>query len=175
MTLEPRSITAGQSVRVTVTGRAGAVVRLHSYSRPGTTYAAIRTAVLDGAGEHVFTVRPTTNSRLFAQTPDGASESAVVLVRSVVSLAVASGPGCRLTATGSVYPRRAGVPVNIQYRLWDGRFVRAMSTVTRAGGVYAVGRAFEVCEATLAMRAVTPNTVVNLAGASRLRSGTISR
>jgi hypothetical protein len=175
MVFDDDLITAGQLVHVTGTARPGAVVTLHSYSRPSTTYAVIRFAVADAGGEYAFTVAPTTNTRMFAQTGDGASDSDVIHVGSVVRLAVAGHPGCGLAATGLVYPRRAGVPVTIQYRAADGHFVRAMSTLTRVDGTYSVARAFSACGGTLTWRATTPTTMVNVAGVSPLRLGRLTR
>jgi hypothetical protein len=168
-------INAGQVVHVTGTARPGAVVTLRSYSRPGTTYGVLRTGVADAAGDYAFTVAPVTNTRMFAQTSDGASPSDVIQVRSVVSLDVAGRAGCVLTAAGSVYPRRGGVLVTVQYRTPDGRFVSAMSTFTRSDGTYGVRRAFGSCGTTLTWRAVTANTMVNVSGTSPLRLGRLFR
>jgi uncharacterized repeat protein (TIGR01451 family) len=173
MSFDSDEITAGGVVHVTGTARPGALVTLLGYSRPSTTYQVLRSGVADDAGQWAFTLAPTTNSRLFARSVDGSSPSAVVLVRSVVSLTTVTAPGCTLIAKGSVYPHRSRVRVDIQYRASDGRWIPAMAVATGPGGLYSVGRAFGACGSSLTWRAVTRTTVVNTAAASPLRTATL--
>jgi uncharacterized repeat protein (TIGR01451 family) len=175
MAFDSGEITAGEVVHVAGTARPGAVVTLLGYSRPATTYLVLRQGVADDTGHWAFTLAPTTNSRLFARSVDGSSPSAVVLVRSVVSMTPTIARGCVLIAKGSVYPKRARVRIDIQYRGVDGRWVPAMSVATGAGGVYSVGRAFSACGSPLVWRAVTRTTIVNTAGASPLRNVILTR
>lgn len=164
-------ISAGNSVLLRGNARPGTAVALLSYSRPSTTYTAIRSGIADGAGDFTFSVAPMTSSRMYVSSLHGDSLSVAVLVRRVVSLAVISAPGCILTAVGSVSPSEPPVTVDIGYRAATGRIVRAMSTTTRSDGTYAVGRSFGACDVTLAWRASTPSTFVNASGVSPLRTG----
>jgi hypothetical protein len=150
-------------------------VTLFAYSRPSTTYKVIRTGTATAAGTYAFTIAPTTSTRLYASTIDGASPSAAVLVRTVVSLTAGATSGCGLRARGTVYPHRAGIPVNIEYRLPTGRFRLAMRTTTAANGSYSVARSFTACGTTLVWRATTAQSLVNMAGVSPLRSVTLRR
>jgi uncharacterized repeat protein (TIGR01451 family) len=175
LTLSRSLIDAGKSVVVSGTARPGATVTLFAYSRPSTTYKVIRTGTATAAGTYAFTIAPTTSTRLYASTIDGASPSAAVLVRTVVSLTAGATSGCGLRARGTVYPHRAGIPVNIEYRLPTGRFRLAMRTTTAANGSYSVARSFTACGTTLVWRATTAQSLVNMAGVSPLRSVTLRR
>ena len=160
-------------MHVTGTARPGATVTLLGYSRPSTTYQVLRSGIADDTGQWSFTLAPTTNSRMFSRSVDGSSPSAVVLVRSVVSMTPLAGPGCTLVAKGSVYPHRSRVRVDVQYRAADGRWTTAMSVATGTGGLYSIGRAFSACGSTLVWRAVTRTTVVNTAAVSPTRTATL--
>jgi uncharacterized repeat protein (TIGR01451 family) len=161
-------IIAGATGHVAGTARPGSAVRLFAYTRPFTTYRLVRTTVADSAGAFAFDVRPAGNTRMYAETLDGRSPSAVLEIRPLIGLRMTSTAGCELTASGTVYPARPGQRVDIVYLDAAGRPVRAMSTVVHGGGSFSVGRRFVGgCGQTLIWRAITARDMVTAAGASR--------
>ncbi len=139
--VSPGAVDAGTAVRVFGTATPGSQLELLAYSRPSTTYAVVRRAVTsDGAYE--FRVTPGTNTRLYVRSTtsggSASSASAVIDVRSRVSLA-ASRTGVRsYRFSGSVLPRRGGVRVSV-YR---GSVLATSPVSTASDGTYAVLRSF---------------------------------
>lgn len=165
LTVSPPVAEPGTSVRVFGTAEPGARLELLAYSRPSTTYTVARRAVT-GDGQYEFRVTPGTNTRLYVRstTSGGAasSASAVISIRSRVSLtAQRTGPRT-YRFSGSVLPRRPGVRVSI-YR---GAALSSSAVGTAADGTYAVVRTF-TGTGTFPFTARTAANGNNAAGASQ--------
>lgn len=167
--LEREVITATTATGVLVRSTPGRVLRLLAYSRPSTTYRVLAETVADADGTARFTVRPLTNTRLYAQE-DGCAPSAskVLLVRSAVTLG-ATRVGVRdVVFRGRAVPARTGQLVSLYRTAADGRQVLTGQARADAGGSWALRRAFSGT-GRFAFVARTGADLVNAAGASSPR------
>ncbi len=78
-----------------------------AYSRPNTTYYAVRQLTATPDGTFRTFLYPGTNTRLFVRADGVDSDSIVVLVRPVMSMRAVGG-GRTWTFTGTVKPARPG-------------------------------------------------------------------
>lgn len=140
MRLSAGRITAGAPLLITGTAEPGSRVVVWAYSRPSTTYRAVRRLVADADGSFRTFVYPGTNTRLYVEAGGTASDSIVVLVRPQTSMR-AVGSGRSFTFTGTVKPARRGVVVTL-YRVTPGGDVITAKGVTDARGVYVIRRVF---------------------------------
>jgi hypothetical protein len=123
--LPEATITATGQATVQVRAASGTVVDLFAYSRPSTDFGKVRTATVGADGQAAFSVRPPTNTRLYAQQRDCAQGESVVLnVRTALSLQVVRNGERDYTFSGDSLPARAGGLIVSLYRLTpDGRAV----------------------------------------------------
>ncbi|MCA1713289.1 MAG: hypothetical protein LC789_17270 [Actinobacteria bacterium] len=142
---------AGDSVPVTVAARrdqncpvAAASVTVQAREVGRADFRTVRTGSTNQQGYATFTVKPVRLTELRATVTSG-SDSATssvisVAIRRAVTAAYSSPGGCRVAATGSVYPRAAAVPVRLQRRIVrDGKelgFVTLTETTTASDGTY---------------------------------------
>lgn len=139
------TITATGSAVVQVRAASGTTVDLLAYSRPSTEYAKVRTGVVGSDGLAVFSVRPPTNTRLYAQQRDCAQGESVVLnVRTALSLQVVRNGVRDYTFSGDSLPARAGGLIVSLYRVApDGRSVlTAQARADARTGDWSVRRVF---------------------------------
>lgn len=165
LAVSPGTVDAGTAVRVSGRAEPGAQLELLAYSRPSTTYAVVRRAVTSD-GAYAFQVTPGTNTRLYLRstTSGGSADStsAVIDVRSRVSLTVARTGTRTYRFSGSVLPRRGGVRISI-YR---GSVLSSSAVSTASDGTYAVLRTF-TGTGTFPFTARAAASGNNAAGASR--------
>lgn len=126
------TITATGAATVQVRGGSGTQVDLLAYSRPSTEYAVVRSGLIGNDGTATFSVRPPTNTRLFARQTGCADGPSVVLnVRTALSLQVVRNAARDYTFRGDSLPARTGGLIVSLYRVTaDGRSV--LSAQTRA-------------------------------------------
>ena len=117
VTLSDTTITATGAVVAKVTATSGAVVDLYAYSRPSTTFERVRTETVNADGTVSFSLRPGTNTRLYAQQHGcTAGDSVVLNVRTALTLAVARNGVRTYTFSGSALPARPGGLIVSLYR-----------------------------------------------------------
>jgi hypothetical protein len=160
--LDAGLIRAGSPLLVSGTAPPGSPVVVWAYSRPNTTYRAVRRLAADADGSFRTFVFPGTNTRLYVEAAGQVSRSIVVLVRPLVSLR-ADGSGRTYTFTGTVKPARAGVLVTL-YRVTPLGEVIAAQGRTDARGVYRIRRVF-LGTGIWTFIARTGNGLVNVAAA----------
>jgi hypothetical protein len=165
------SISAGTSATLSATGAANQAYSLQCYSRPSTTYTEARNGAFDSAGNPVsFTLNLGRNTRCFLQyvtnSSDGQSDSAVVNVRTVLSLGAVRGNAPRTYVfQGRNLPRLAGQLITLYRVNADGSEVRTANLRTDASGIYRLTRSFSGTGA-FQFRVRTPQTLSNAAGVS---------
>jgi hypothetical protein len=139
--VSPGTITAGQAATVSGTATAGSRLDLFAYSRPSTTYRRIRTGAAADDGTFTFTIKPTTNTRLYVTSTDssGTSTSANVPlpVRTAVSLSATRTGTRAYRFTGSTSPRAKGQLVT----LYRGN-AKVAQARTAADGRYVLTKTF---------------------------------
>ena len=112
------TINATTLAAVVVAAAKGSTVDLYAYSRPSTTYAAVRTGVVTTDGTVTFQVRPGTNTRLYAQQRGCTRGGEVVLnVRTTLSIAVVRNGTRNYTFSGDSLPARPGGLIVTVYRI----------------------------------------------------------
>ena len=123
--LPESTITATGSAKVQVRAASGTTVDLFAYSRPSTTFTKVRSGTVGADGLAVFSVRPPTNTRLYAQQSGcEQGESVVLNVRTALSLQVVRNGVRDYTFSGDSLPARAGGLIVSLYRVTaDGRSV----------------------------------------------------
>lgn len=119
------TITATGAATVQVRGGSGTEVDLLAYSRPSTEYAVVRSGLIGNDGTATFSVRPPTNTRLFARQAGCADGPSIVLnVRTALSLQVVRNGARDYTFRGDSLPARTGGLIVSLYRITaDGRSV----------------------------------------------------
>jgi hypothetical protein len=155
-------IVAGSRGSLTLNGPPNADVVLEAYSRPNTIYRVVRTGTLSALGTLTFdNLVPSGNTRLRARVAGGQfNQSAVILVRSKLSLRTERLGTRTYRFTGRVLPARAGQLVFV-YR------GNVLATVARvqANGIYAVNRRF-LGTGTFTFTARTGTDITNVGGVS---------
>ncbi len=147
LTVSPSTIMAVGIAGVTVRATPGSTVDLYAYSRPSTTYRVARTGKVGANGTVAFAVRPSTNTRLYAQergcAPVNTSTASKVLnVRSVLSINATRTGRRSYQFTGTVLPARPDGYVISLYRVEpNGRQVLTSQTRSR-NGRYTINRTF---------------------------------
>ena len=128
-------------VAQTRTAAPGSRIDLFSYSRPSTTYRRIRTGAATDNGTFTFTIKPTTNTRLYVTSTDGSgtgtSATAPLPVRTAVSLSVTRTGTRAYRFTGSTSPRAKGQLVT----LYRGN-TKVAQTRTASDGTYVLTKTF---------------------------------
>ncbi len=140
----PDSLTATGSAPVVVSGTPGRAVRLFAYSRPSTNYRLVREATISSDGTVTFTVRPPTNTRLYASQDDCNGPSVVLNVRTALTL-TAERLGTRLYRfAGDSLPARPGGLIVSLYRVsGDGlEVLTAQARADAATGEWSLERRF---------------------------------
>jgi hypothetical protein len=143
--LSRSDITPGVVVSVTVHGSPDAGVELWAYSRPHTEYARVRSDTTDANGSITFSVKPGTNTRLYAHYESGSADtdsaSKVLYVHSALSLSAYRDGVRQYHFQGQILPHLAGQLVTL-YRLDNGSELRTASVKTDASGVWRIDRTF---------------------------------
>ena len=172
--LSHSEITVGAPVEATVIGTPGAGVVLEAYSRPASTYGAVRpvtTLAADGTAR--FTVGPATNTRLRAQQTgcDTPSASALLRVHPVLTFAVRRDDVRRYSFSGRILPGavNAGRTVTLDYQLPGMAPVRRAVMAVQADGTFATTVVF-TGSARLGVWVRTGADMVNEDGRSATRS-----
>jgi hypothetical protein len=166
--VSPGTISAGQRVTVTYTGRPGTTLDIWSKTQPATAYSRIGSVVLDASGHGTSSHAPTKNTRISAKTAAGLeSGQPLISVRSVASINARRVATRTYAFTGRVYPARTGRLVSL-YRngvlLAQGR--------TDATGVYTITKA--MAAGTYGFFVRTGDDTYNLGTASPTRRWAIS-
>lgn len=140
-TLERTVVTAGQSATLSGAAEPGQAVQLWAYSRPGTAYRLVRSTTVAPSGRYTFSVTPPTDTRLRVRVAGLDSESTVLGVQHLVRMS-ATRTGVRAYRfAGTVFPKRAGVRVDVLARTSSG--LRLLTTArTGADGRWSVARTF---------------------------------
>ncbi|MCW2666111.1 MAG: Papain family cysteine protease [Frankiales bacterium] len=164
--LAPAQSLAGQKVQVTGTAEPGATVELLAYTRPGTTYAVVRTAEVAEDGTYAFTVAPAANTRVFARVADSQAQSpsAVLKVATSINVKVTRTGVRTYRFTGSTLPKRPGQTINVYYVAGSKKIIAGKAVVTPKG-TYLFERRFGA-GGTLAFTAQTGVDLSNVAGTS---------
>ncbi len=159
------SVRAGSPGTVVVTAAPGSLVRLSGYVRPSTSYRELRRAVVGPEGAATFTLRPSGNTRLYAEQTGCArrSATATMAVRSTVGLAAERSGVRRYVFSGRVLPARDRLVVNLYV---DDRLVGQGRT--DAAGRYAVAHRFGK-DGRLAVRTAVGRDLTAAAGSSAVR------
>jgi hypothetical protein len=153
-------------VQVTGTAEPGATVELLAYTRPGTTYAVVRTAEVAEDGTYAFTVAPAANTRVFARVADSQAQSpsAVLKVATSINVKVTRTGVRTYRFTGSTLPKRPGQTINVYYVAGSKKIIAGKAVVTPKG-TYLFERRFGA-GGTLAFTAQTGVDLSNVAGTS---------
>ncbi|MCW2667190.1 MAG: hypothetical protein JWN57_2152 [Frankiales bacterium] len=168
ISVSPATITPGIASVVTVTGTPGTTIELQAYSRPNTTYSVVRRGTILENGTLVFRVTPGTNTRLFAAVTGqtgNESPSAVINVRTALSLTVVRNGSRDYTFQGRILPRRAGQLITLYRVLDDGREIITSQINTDNTGTYRIRRVF-TGSGTFGFLTRTGQTLTNAAGVS---------
>ena len=134
-------VTSGGSATMTGAARAGQRVELWAYSRPSSTYRLVRATTAAPTGLYAFTVTPPTDTRLRVRVGGLDSPSVVIGVRHAVRMTATRLAPRSFRFTGTVWPKRAGVRVDVVARTPSGLRVLT-SARTRADGRWSVDRRF---------------------------------
>ncbi len=175
VTLSPASIRSGSTSVVRVSGPVGSVVDLVAYTRPSTTYRTVRTATIGTGGTADLTVRPGSNTRLYAQQRGcPAGPSSVLTVVSTLSLDQRRTGTRTLRFFGNSLPKRAG---GLSLRLYRvdaaGREVLTGRTTTDPRtGTWTITRTF-TGTGRFGFLVRTGADITNAAGASAVRQVTV--
>lgn len=169
LTVAHAVMTATQETRVIVSSGPGQVVRLLAYSRPSTTYRVVREGTTGSDGRVAFTLRPLTNTRLYASEQDcQASASQVVQVRSALSLD-STRVGVRdVVFRGRAVPVRTGQLVSLYRVTQAGRQVLTAQARVQGSGAWSLRRVFSGT-GRFGFVARTGGDMVNAAGTSPVR------
>ncbi|TAL18880.1 MAG: hypothetical protein EPN99_11015 [Frankiales bacterium] len=133
---------------MTVSGPAGRQIELFAYSQPSTTYRVVRTGTLSSSGTISFTVRPPTNTRLYAQIvgcdTDDVRFSRVLNVRTTLSLNVVRNGTRDYTFSGDSLPARPGGLIVSLYRFNEagGQVLTAQARARTDNGDWVIRRVF---------------------------------
>jgi hypothetical protein len=129
---------------VSTTGTPGHAVWIFAYSRPSTTYVAVRKSAFDSSGFASFTVSPRTNTRLFAKdmTANLTSASTVISVHPALSL-FGSAKGKVGSFSGGYVPGLRGASIRI-FTVKNGRLSASPvgTATTDANGHWTYSRTF---------------------------------
>lgn len=145
LSLAPSTIIATGAGTVTVRATPGSVVRLFAYSRPSTSFRAVREATLGSGGSTSFEVKPPTNTRLYAQQVGcDPSDSAVLNVRTQLSLNVVRNGTRSYTFSGRALPARPRGLIVSLYRVTDGgqQVLTSQVRANASTGAYSINRVF---------------------------------
>jgi hypothetical protein len=116
--LPVETINATGLATVVVAAAKQSTVDLFAYSRPSTTFVPVRSGVVGSDGTVSFSVRPPTNTRLYAQQRGCTAGSSVVLnVRTTLSFSVVRTGVRSYTFTGDSLPARSGGLIVNLYRI----------------------------------------------------------
>lgn len=166
LALAPARSLAGQKVQVTGTGEPGATVELWAYTRPGTTYAVVRTGEVDEDGRYAFTVGPAANTRMYVRDTDSETDSPSVVLKVATSINVkVTRTGVRTYRfSGSTLPKRPGQTINVYYANGTRKTIAGKAVVTPKG-TYLFERRFGAA-GTVTFTAQTGVDLDNVAGTS---------
>jgi hypothetical protein len=149
LTLSVRNplIPAGSTATLTATGAANQAYELRCYTRPSTTYVTSHPGTFNAVGDPVqITLSLGRNTRCFIQystnSAQGASPSAVINVRTVLSLSTVRTAVRTYVFQGRNLPRVAGQLITL-YRVDNaGNEIRTSNLTTDDTSVYRVSRTF---------------------------------
>jgi hypothetical protein len=117
-TLPVDTISATGFASVVVSAAKASNVDLYAYSRPSTVYGLVRTGTVTQDGTVTFSIRPATNTRLYAQQRGcTAGDSVVLAVRTTLSIAVLRNGARDYTFSGDSVPARPGGLIVNVYRV----------------------------------------------------------
>jgi hypothetical protein len=140
-TLEQPVVTAGESATLSGAAEPGQTVELWGYSRPSTTYRYLRTVTASPSGRYTFSVTPPSDSRLRVRVAGLDSASTVLGVRHLVRMSATRVGTRTYRFAGTVFPKRAGVRVDVLAQTGAG--LRLLTTARTTGdGRWSVDRAF---------------------------------
>ena len=140
-TLEQPVVTAGQSATLSGAAEPGQRVELWAYSRPSTQFRLVRVGTASPSGRYTFSVTPPTDTRLHVRVAGLDSSSTVLGVRHLVRLGATRTGTRAYRFSGTVFPKRAGVRVDVLARTSGG--LRLLTSArTTSTGTWSVGRTF---------------------------------
>jgi hypothetical protein len=175
MTLSTHKVVVGQAVTVNVAGTPGSTVTLEGYSRPSTTYGAIRGGVqLDSAGRSApFSVKPATNARVRLQVVGCSTPGTgqVITVTPVLTIAASRVRTRTWTFSGKMLPsvQNTGRAITLYYKPSTGSPVRKGIAYVAKDGTYRVTLAFTSTK-TLQFYFATGSNQTNNAASSNVRT-----
>lgn len=166
------TITATGAATVQVRGGSGTEVDLLAYSRPSTEFSVVRSGLIGNDGTATFSVRPPTNTRLFARQTGCADGPSVVLnVRTALSMQVVRNGARDYTFRGDSLPAREGGLIVSLYRITaDGSSVlTAQTRASATTGDWSLRRVF-TGSGRFGFVVRTGQDLQNAPGASNVRS-----
>lgn len=174
LTVSSGEITAAQPVLVTLTGQPGDQVTLEGYSRPASSYTAVRPPVVLGSdGTAQWSITPSTNTRVRAHGQDcePSASSALVRVHPVLTFVVQRTGARRYVFTGRILPGavNAGRTISLYYRLPGADLVRRTTAPVAGDGSFVMDVLFGG-SARVDVEVRTGANAVNEAGRSNSRS-----
>jgi hypothetical protein len=135
-------ILAGDGDAVFGRGPAGAHLTIYAYTRPSTTYKAVRQGTVGSDGTYATVVGPTRNTRLYAQATNcPAAQSAVINVHTAISISAKRNGPRDYTFSGKTFPGRALI-VNLYRDSGTGNPVLTARARADSSGRYAIHRTF---------------------------------
>ncbi len=140
-TLQQALIAAGQSATLSGAAEPGQVVQLFAYSRPSTSFRVVRTATASPSWRYTFSVTPPTDTRLRVRVAGLDSASTVLGVRHLIRLSTTRMAVRTYRFSGTVFPKRAGIRVDVLARTPTGLRLLT-STRTGSDGRWSVLRRF---------------------------------
>ncbi len=160
---------------ITVHAPANSIVDLIAYSRPSTTFSVVRTATVGASGVVTWSVRPLTNTRLYAQTRGGAATpQRVINVATGLSLNAARTDVRTFVFSGRSVPARSGGLIVSLYRLTGtGQVLTAQTRADAQSGDWSLTRRF-TGTGTFDFVVRTGSDLQNVAGTSNTRRLAIS-
>ena len=140
-TLEQAVVDATASATLSGAAEPGQTVELWAYSRPSTTFRLVRTGTASPSGRYTFSVTPPSDTRLRVRVAGLDSASTVLGVRHLVRMSAARTGVRTYRFAGTVFPKRAGIGVDVLARTSSGLRLITRAT-TAADGRWAVVRTF---------------------------------
>jgi hypothetical protein len=169
-------IVATGATTVTAHAPAGSVVDLFAYSQPKTTFAVVRTATVGSTGVVTWSVAPLTNTKLYAQTREGApTPFEIVNVATALSLNAARTGTRTYVFSGRSVPARTGGLIVSVYSINDahGQVLVAQTRADARTGNWSLTRRF-LGTGSFGFVLRTGSDLQNVAGSSNERAVTIS-
>ncbi|HVE74103.1 MAG TPA: prenyltransferase/squalene oxidase repeat-containing protein [Mycobacteriales bacterium] len=176
VTAQRNTIVATEAVTVFARSRPGAAVQLFAYSRPSTTFQLVRSGTTDAQGLATFSLRPPTNTRVYAvEVGCPVGPSIVINVRTALTIGVVRNGFRDYTFAGGSFPVRSGGLIISLYRVTPaGQSVLVSQTRASAStGRWSLRRVF-TGSGRFGFIVRTGHDLQNAAGASVVRPVVIS-